>query len=415
MDNFLRDQGARSGPGRFVFTLDPEKARQKLGFLGALQPAYYFLKLVQFAAFSEATGLEIEVDGYALEARVHLPTPPEKSRVTELFHNPGLAGHEGERSLLQALYSAGDQGLWSLAPGDGTRLSLEAEGETSLEEADGGEFRFRLEKPRRRGFRRASRAYEAEIEALQNRVRAPFRIRFQNQELSPLGLQTRGVYSRIVPGSAFLMDLPECTPEFNWHDPPRHYRIHPRPRPAGLQGVSQFWNLVPEPGPDLLTVIRYGVALEPLKVDLGGQSLQIAGDFPQLKTDLTGLRVTQDDQLEVLLLDLRRQVASVTDELLEEVESYRELVFSGDERSAQALMASPLMGLPVPLALGFLKVGAVFCALSYPLATGGVLLYAVTRSSKNQSFRPSRDDMGKELLKSRLKALRARLASANGS
>ena len=117
----------------------------------------------------------------------------------------------------------------------------------------------------------------------------------------------------------------------------------------------------------------------------------------------------QDGSFKELLGKLQRRTLETVEEMLLEAELYEDLLMEAHERSAKALIASPLLGLPVPLFLGFFKAGFILSAMSYPLATGALLLYALSRRSDSDTFRGAGEGEGRELLVRRLQAMKLNL------
>ena len=100
VDSFLESLGARPGPGQSGFTLDPEKAREKLGLLGSQIAGYYFLKLVQFATSSGASALHLDTCDTWAETRFSGLPQLTGERVVELYDNPGLVRSTSEGYLI---------------------------------------------------------------------------------------------------------------------------------------------------------------------------------------------------------------------------------------------------------------------------------------------------------------------------
>ncbi len=326
MDSFLERH--RSGqlvePG--VFTLSPEKAREKHRQYQLLTGDLYPLKLVQAAVAAGSSGLQVETGAGWVAFEFAGGNLPPAELIANLYREPHRLTESVSRHLVFAILGAFHQGCIKAQYGG---LTLTPEGSQLQEDSS---FRGVVLEKKRNWF---SPLFSEEVEKLRDRARFPplamtvdgaaleRTVWPQEPLLDDLGLPNHKLlYEKIdSQGKGLFFPRPplkDCSPGMS-----RHFAVA-EGGPALLHFVDQpgvlvegGWRLAIFPGWEAegrLWLVYHGVVVEEMNsVDLGHPGAWLIATSEALKTSLSGLEVVRDEAFNQQLEQWRALIRGTTE------------------------------------------------------------------------------------------------------
>ncbi|MBI3930335.1 MAG: hypothetical protein HY319_32665 [Armatimonadetes bacterium] len=342
LDDFLEEQkglGKRESEG--AFTLDLTRAQFKLGQYQSADPAFFLLKLVQAGVLAGARSIDIKLLRWDVQVDLHgLGEGLESAdRLLELLRNPLSEEESAARHLALALLSA-----TSRKPAFLHWVFQHPAGGYAVDSAGGQSRLCRLYPSPRTTARFLFREGANPVAAAQHRAvlhqAVSHRCRYSTTEIRMDGWTVnRGVGSEPVPSAPWLAQLsrPFLVGEYLCVDSvpssdsllamdPRRRRVRcaevgPSHGTGDFDVFLQLWEGVPRSGtfpcrwaiqlpaalegPSSLTLVRAGVTLDPVEIELGAPGVRVLGSSTGLKTDLSEFQVTRGEAFDALVEEAR--------------------------------------------------------------------------------------------------------------